>query len=112
MLWTSFRRVFAADVVSTFGSLMSRLAIPWLAVADVAAGALTAPLLGALIDRWPTLRTIGYVHTVGAFGMSFASATYMIYVTRDLGFATGTSGLIAAAALLAAWRCRAAARTR
>jgi hypothetical protein len=28
----AFRRVFAAEVISTFGSLMSRLAIPWLAV--------------------------------------------------------------------------------
>jgi MFS family permease len=70
---TSFQRVFAADVVSTFGSLMSRLAIPWLAVllldasptamawlavADVAAGALAAPLLGVLVDRWPARRTM------------------------------------------------------
>jgi MFS family permease len=73
MLSTDFRRVFAADVVSTFGSLMSRLAIPWLAVlvlraeptamallavADVAAGALAALLLGALVDRWPKRRTM------------------------------------------------------
>jgi MFS family permease len=69
----AFRRVFAAEVVSTFGSLMSRLAIPWLAVlvlkaeptamamlavADVAAGALAALLLGALVDRWPKRRTM------------------------------------------------------
>ena len=68
-----FRRVFAADVVSTFGSLMSRLAIPWLAVlvlgagpgamallamADVAAGALAALLLGVLVDRMPKRRTM------------------------------------------------------
>jgi MFS family permease len=67
----AFRRVLAAEVVSTFGSLMSRLAIPWLAVlvldagptamawlavADVAAGALSALLLGALVDRWPKRR--------------------------------------------------------
>ena len=64
----AFRRVFAADVISTFGSLMSRLAIPWLAVlvldagpgamallavADVAAGAAAALVLGVLIDRMP-----------------------------------------------------------
>lgn len=64
----AFRRVFAADVISTFGSLMSRLAIPWLAVlvldagpgamalvamADVAAGALAALVLGVLVDRVP-----------------------------------------------------------
>jgi MFS family permease len=69
----SFRFVFAADVVSTFGSLMSRLAIPWLAVlvlgagpsqmallavADVAAGALAALSLGVLVDRWPKRRTM------------------------------------------------------
>lgn len=69
----SFRRVFAAEVVSTFGSLMSRLAIPWLAVlvlkaeptamawlamADVAAGAFAALMLGALVDRWPKRRTM------------------------------------------------------
>lgn len=68
-----FRRVFAADVVSTFGSLMSRLAIPWLAVlvlhagpgamallavADVAAAALAALLLGVLVDRLPKRRTM------------------------------------------------------
>ena len=67
----AFRRVLAAEVVSTFGSLMSRLAIPWLAVlvldagptamawlavADVSAGALSALLLGALVDRWPKRR--------------------------------------------------------
>ena len=70
---SGFRRVLAAEVVSTFGSLMSRLAIPWLAVlvldagpsamawlamADVAAGALAALLLGALVDRWPKRRTM------------------------------------------------------
>jgi Na+/melibiose symporter-like transporter len=70
---SSFRRVFAADVVSTFGSLMSRLAIPWLAVlvldagpaamamlavADVAAAALSALLLGVLVDRLPKRRTM------------------------------------------------------
>src|SRR5512139_941247 len=64
----AFRRVFAADVISTFGSLMSRLAIPWLAVlvldagptamgwlavADVVAGALAALMLGVLVDRLP-----------------------------------------------------------
>ena len=69
----AFRRVFAAEVISTFGSLMSRLAIPWMAVlvlraeptamallalADVAASALAALLVGALVDRWPKRRTM------------------------------------------------------
>ncbi len=59
-------RVIAAEVVSNFGSMLSRLAIPWLAVlalsatplqmgwlalADVVAGAIAALLLGALVDR-------------------------------------------------------------
>jgi len=70
---SSFQRVLAAEVVSNFGSLMSRLAIPWLAVlvlqasptamawiamSHVAAGALAALLLGALVDAWPKRRTM------------------------------------------------------
>jgi predicted MFS family arabinose efflux permease len=70
---SGFRRVFAADVISTFGSLMSRLAIPWLAVlvlgagpgamallaiAGVAASALSALLLGVLVDRLPKRATM------------------------------------------------------
>lgn len=60
------RRVIAAEVVSNLGSMMSRLALPWLAVltldakpwqmallavADVLAGALAALALGVAIDR-------------------------------------------------------------
>lgn len=61
-----FPRVLASEVVSNFGSMLSRLAIPWLAtltlgasaaemglllVADVLAGALGALALGTLVDR-------------------------------------------------------------
>lgn len=61
-----FPRLLAAEGISNFGSMLSRLAIPWLAalvlqatplqmaallVADVLAGALGALLLGSLIDR-------------------------------------------------------------
>jgi Na+/melibiose symporter-like transporter len=61
-----FRRVLAGEGVSNFGSMLSRLALPWLAtlalgatpmqmalllVADVAAGAAGSLLLGALVDR-------------------------------------------------------------
>ena len=61
-----FHRILAAEVVSNFGAMLSRVAIPWLAtlqldasplamgalvVADVAAGAVAALFLGALIDR-------------------------------------------------------------
>jgi len=69
-----FRRVFAADVISTFGSLMSRLAIPWLAVlvldagpgamallavADVAAAALAALIGVAGVAAFFALRGRG-----------------------------------------------------
>lgn len=62
----NFLRVLAAEGISNFGSMLSRLAIPWLAVltlqatpsqlaallvADVAAAALGALLLGSLVDR-------------------------------------------------------------
>lgn len=61
-----FPRVLAAEGISNFGSMLSRLAIPWLAVltlqatpsqlaallvADVAAAALGGLLLGSLVDR-------------------------------------------------------------
>ena len=61
-----FRRVLAAETVSNFGSMLSRVAIPWLAtlvlavepwqmgllmVADVVAAAAGTLLLGALVDR-------------------------------------------------------------
>jgi MFS family permease len=63
-----FRRVLAGEGVSNFGSMLSRLALPWLAtlaldatplqmalllVADVAAGAAGALFLGTLVDRLP-----------------------------------------------------------
>ncbi len=63
---TGVHRVVAAEGVSNFGSMLSRLAIPWLAaialqasaaqmalllVADVLAGTLGALLLGAWVDR-------------------------------------------------------------
>lgn len=60
-----FRRVLAAEAVSNFGAMLSRVAIPWVAalvlnatpfevglllVADVAAGALGGLALGTLVD--------------------------------------------------------------
>src|SRR6185503_6123389 len=63
---TAYRNLLAAEVVSNFGSMLSRLAIPWLAaltlgvtpfqmgfllVADVAAGAVGSLALGAMVDR-------------------------------------------------------------
>lgn len=61
-----FRRVLAAETISNFGSMLSRVAIPWLAalalavepwqmglllVADVAAGAAGTLVLGAVVDK-------------------------------------------------------------
>ena len=63
---SDFTRVLAAESVSNFGSMLSRIAIPWLAalllqatpmqmaalvVADVVAAALGSLVLGSLIDR-------------------------------------------------------------
>ena len=63
---SDFHRVLAAESVSNFGSMLSRLAIPWLAalglqatpadmaallLADVAAGAMGALWLGVYVDR-------------------------------------------------------------
>lgn len=65
---SGMRRMIGAEVVSNFGSMMSRLALPWLAVlalqatpwqmaalavADLLAGALAALALGAAVDRSP-----------------------------------------------------------
>ena len=73
-----FRRVLAGEGISNFGSMLSRLALPWLAtlalaatplqmalllVADVAAGAAGALLLGTLVDRCPK-RTVMIVADV------------------------------------------------
>jgi predicted MFS family arabinose efflux permease len=66
MTISDFQRVLAAEMVSNFGSMLSRLVIPWLAtlaltatpfemglllMADVVAGACGALLLGAVVDR-------------------------------------------------------------
>jgi len=63
---SAFRSLLAAEVVSNFGAMLSRLAIPWLAalaldvtpfqmgfllVADVVAGAAGSLLLGTMVDR-------------------------------------------------------------
>ena len=63
---SAFGRVLAAEGISNFGSMLSRLAIPWIAtlvldatplamsalvVADVAAAALASLVLGGLVDR-------------------------------------------------------------
>jgi Na+/melibiose symporter-like transporter len=42
----------------------------------------------------PTLRAVAVIAALTSFGSSFAATTYMIYVSRDLAFPTGTLGLI------------------
>lgn len=86
------RRVVASEVVSNFGSMMSRLAIPWLAVltlgatpwqmallavADVLAGALAALGLGMAIDRLPkraTMVAADLARTALLAGLAFGAA--------------------------------------
>lgn len=69
----AFQWLFAADMVSLFGSLISRTALPFVAilflnarpyevallgVADIVAGFASALLLGAWVDRWPKRRVM------------------------------------------------------
>jgi predicted MFS family arabinose efflux permease len=69
----AFRWLFAAEMVSLFGSLVSRTALPLVAilfldarplavallgVADVAAGLLSALVLGTWVDRWDKRTTM------------------------------------------------------
>jgi Na+/melibiose symporter-like transporter len=42
----------------------------------------------------PTLRTLASLEVLVALGASLAGTSYMIFVARDLGFATGTLGFI------------------
>ena len=42
----------------------------------------------------PVLRGLAIVATLVAFATSFAATTYMIYVSRDVAFPTGTLGLL------------------
>lgn len=126
---TSFRRVIGAEVVSNFGSMMSRLAIPWLAVltlgatpfemgllavADVVAAAVAALGLGVFIDR----------HRKRAVMIGADLASAALVAALALGAATATLGfttlLLAAAAssvltmafqlARSAWFAQAAAR--
>jgi MFS family permease len=51
-----------------------------------------AGLRATLVD--PVLRGLAAVATLVALAASFASTTYMIYVSRDVAFSTGTLGLL------------------
>jgi predicted MFS family arabinose efflux permease len=59
------------------------------------------------IARHPLLRTLAAIEVLAALGMSIAGSSYMIFVARDLGFETGTLGMIFATggigSLVGAW---------
>ena len=121
-----FRRVLAAQSVSNFGSMLSRLAIPWLAavtlnatpwqmsgmlLADVAAGALGAPLLGAWVDRWPkrgVMLACDMARTAVLLGLALAAWTQSLSVVA-LTIAAAACGVLNMAFELArsAWMAQA-----
>lgn len=78
------RRLIASEVASNFGSMLSRLAIPWIAalflnatplqmawlvIADVAAGALGTLVVGGLVDRRSRRVVMVIADAVRAFAM-------------------------------------------
>jgi predicted MFS family arabinose efflux permease len=89
-------RVLAAEGISNFGAMLSRLAIPWLAaltlwatpaqmaallVADVAAAALGAMLLGGWVDRQPKRRLMRAADALRALllaALALAAGTQML----------------------------------
>lgn len=88
----SFRRVLAAEVVSNFGSMLTRLVIPWiatlmlgatplqigfLAVADLIAAAAGALVLGAIVDRLPARRVMVAADLVRA--VLFAALAFAVW---------------------------------
>jgi len=100
-----FRHVLAAEAVSVFGSMLSRLAIPWVAalllvatpwqmgwlrVAEVLAAALGSLLLGSLVDRWRKRAVM------------VASDVLCAAVLAALALLTATGGLSFTALLFAA----------
>jgi MFS family permease len=107
-----FRRVLVAEVVSNFGSMLTRLVIPWiatlslgatplemglLAVADVAAAALGALLLGALVDRLSTkavmvaadlVRAVLIAWLAAAVWRGWVSLVHLMAIAAASGLAT------------------------
>jgi hypothetical protein len=59
-------------------------------------GALAAEVRAGLaaVAADAVLRALGVVATLVAFASSFAATTYMIYVSRDVGFSPGVLGLL------------------
>lgn len=92
------RRLIASEVASNFGSMLSRLAIPWIAalfldatplqmawlvIADVAAGALGTLLVGGLVDRHSRRRVMVIADVVRGSAMT---AVIVLYASGVLDF--------------------------
>ena len=126
-----FRRVLAGEGISNFGSMLSRLALPWLAtlalaatplqmalllVADVAAGAAGASLLGTLVDRCPkrTVMIVADVARAALLGGLAALAWAQWLSIWLLAAAAALSGTLGVAFELArsAWVAQSAAPAR
>ena len=121
--------MLAAEAASNFGSMLSRLAIPWLAtlvlgatplqmglllVADVAAAGLGAVLLGALIDRSPKRRVMLAADGLRALllGLLAVGAALQLLSLPMLLLAAAASGVLTVAFELArsAWMAQALAQ--
>lgn len=109
-----FRRVLGAHIVSNFGSMLSRVAIPWLAtlvldasalqmgmllVADVAAAAAGTLVLGVAVDRWGKRATMVASDLLRA---AVLAALATLAMSSMLGFwmlvvASAANGLLTAA---------------
>jgi Na+/melibiose symporter-like transporter len=103
-----FRRLLGAEAVSNFGSMLSRVAIPWIAtltlaatpfdmgilvIADVAAGAIATLLLGAIVDR-SEKRTV-----MLAADFELARSAWMAERIAAPGLAGGNAQMAAATSL-------------
>ena len=124
-----FKRVLAAEAASNFGSMLSRLAIPWLAtlvllatplqmgfllLADVAAGALGAMLLGTLVDRLRKRSVMVAADLMRAvlLGLLALGAALNVLSFTALVLAAAASGMLTMAFELArsAWMAQALAQ--
>jgi predicted MFS family arabinose efflux permease len=122
MIQREISRLLAAEGISNFGAMLSRLAIPWLAaltlqatpaqmaallVADVVAAALGATLLGGWVDRRPKRRLMLAADAMRALllgGLALAAGTHTLTFTILLP-AAAASGVLTLAFELArsAW---------
>jgi MFS family permease len=126
-----FRRVLAGEGISNFGSMLSRLALPWLAtlalaatplqmalllVADVAAGAAGALVLGTLVDRLPkrSVMIVADLARAGVLGGLALLAVAQLLSIWLLAAAAALTGLFSVAFELArsAWVAQSVAAAR